>query len=208
MPQSSKLFYYYILVSFFVGLSLGYGLSYFFPVSKLLPNLVRSESTGLVGLNPSIVDDNSTCNMWVEVAGAVNKPGVFCFTQGSIVNQALLIAGGLNRLAAKSYVSQRINLAKVLEGGEKIYFPFENDLKCEMVPYVPDISLDSYIDNKGRCISINTASKKDLDSLNGVGEITADKIIQGRPYSKIEELTSKEILNEKTFQSVRSSICL
>ncbi|HRI05512.1 MAG TPA: SLBB domain-containing protein [Candidatus Dojkabacteria bacterium] len=207
MPQSSKIFYYYIFISFVLGVTFGYGFSYFFPIQKIIQT---SEQILPSIKGEAVIDETKKieCSLWVEVAGAVNKPGVFCFTPGSLVNQALSEAGGLNRLAAKGYVSQRINLAKVLEGGEKIYFPFENDLKCEMVPYVPDVAIDKYVGGETKCISINSGSKKDLDSLSGIGEVTANKIIEGRPYSKIEQIKEKGIVNSKTYAAIEELICL
>lgn len=50
-------------------------------------------------------------------------------------------------------------------------------------------------------MDLNTASEKDLDSLPGVGPVTAKKIIAGRPYSSIDEL-SKAGVSASTIKKI------
>jgi len=55
-------------------------------------------------------------------------------------------------------------------------------------------------------ININTASSEDLDSLPGVGPVTADKIINGRPYQTINDLIDRKILTNKVFSQIKDKI--
>jgi competence protein ComEA len=55
-------------------------------------------------------------------------------------------------------------------------------------------------------ININSASADTLDTLPKVGPITAQKIISGRPYSSKDELVSKKILTQKTFEGLKDKI--
>jgi competence ComEA-like helix-hairpin-helix protein len=51
-------------------------------------------------------------------------------------------------------------------------------------------------------VDINSASQKELEEIKGVGPVTAKKIIDGRPYKSVDEL-SKAGLNAKTIESVK-----
>ncbi len=56
-------------------------------------------------------------------------------------------------------------------------------------------------------IDINSASKADLvKNLKGVGDVTADKIIKGRPYKGKDELVSRNIITSKVYDDIKSKI--
>ena len=55
-------------------------------------------------------------------------------------------------------------------------------------------------------IDINTAAKAELIKLPGIGDKLADKIINGRPYSKKDELVSKKIISKKEYAKIKDSI--
>jgi DNA uptake protein ComE-like DNA-binding protein len=57
-------------------------------------------------------------------------------------------------------------------------------------------------------ISINTASQALLETLKGVGNITASRIIAGRPYKTIDELVDKDILKSALFDSIKDQLDL
>ncbi len=62
---------------------------------------------------------------------------------------------------------------------------------------------------KAELIDINTADKKTLMTLKGVGEVTADKIIAGRekaPYSGKDDLVKKKIITEKVYAEIKDQI--
>ncbi len=55
-------------------------------------------------------------------------------------------------------------------------------------------------------IDINSASKDDLMKLEGVGDVTADKIIAGRPYKTKTELLNKKIVNKSTYAKISDKL--
>ena len=55
-------------------------------------------------------------------------------------------------------------------------------------------------------IDINTASQSELESLSGVGPSTAKKIIDGRPYSSINDITRVKGIGSKTFAKFKDNI--
>lgn len=139
----------------------------------------------------------------VDIGGAVNKPGVYKLTSGSRVNDAIVAAGGLTSDAD----SNRINLAARVADGQKIHIPSINDpvssASGRQVSGVNDTG-SSY--GQLGLININNGSEAELDKLPGVGPVTAGKIINGRPYSSVEELLSKKVVNSSTFEKIKGLV--
>ena len=46
----------------------------------------------------------------------------------------------------------------------------------------------------------------ELEKLTGVGPVTAEKIIAGRPYGRIEDLINKKIIGKAVFEKIKASI--
>jgi competence protein ComEA len=60
----------------------------------------------------------------------------------------------------------------------------------------------------GECVNINTATKEELTTLNGVGESTAEKIIMGRPYTQVEDLLNVSGIGEATLGKFKEMVCI
>lgn len=137
----------------------------------------------------------------VDVAGAVEKPGVYKLPSNSRIGDALVLAGGLSANADRSWVSATLNLAEKLEDGEKIFIPRrdENSNIGSSNIVISERQRD------GR-ININTASISELDSLEGIGAARAQAIIENRPYSKIEELVAKAKIPQSVYEKISTSI--
>ena len=58
------------------------------------------------------------------------------------------------------------------------------------------------------CTNINSASMEELDALTGIGPSTAQKIIDGRPYQKIEDLLNVSGIGDATFAKFKDIICV
>ncbi len=55
-------------------------------------------------------------------------------------------------------------------------------------------------------IDINSASKAELEALQGIGEAYAERIIDHRPYREKNDLVRLKIIPESTYQSISDKI--
>ena len=55
-------------------------------------------------------------------------------------------------------------------------------------------------------LDINTATKPQLEALKGVGPKYAEAIVKGRPYARKDELVSKKVMPEATYNMVKDQI--
>ena len=132
----------------------------------------------------------------VDVEGAVMQPGVYKLTTDKRMVDALAAAGGLSSDADRNWVEKNINLAGKLTDGLKIYIPRDGEeVLSENDGGATAVSV----------ININLASILDLETLPGVGEVTAQKIVDGRPYATIEELLEKKVVGSATFEKIKTS---
>lgn len=139
----------------------------------------------------------------VDIAGAVQKPGLYEMAFGSRLNDLLKKADGLSQEADRDLFDRQFNRAKPLADGEKIYIPKKGEAGRVNVA---GASIQSSAVQASQQIDINTATVSQLDNLPGVGPITANKIITGRPYNSIDELQTKKAVNKATFEKIKSLI--
>ncbi len=141
----------------------------------------------------------------VDISGAVVRPGVFTLTKDSRIQDALVASGGLSSDADRDYVSKAVNLAQRLTDGQKLYIPKIGEKNPAGSANSLQASSQSFNDGK---IHINSATITELDALSGVGQVTAQRIIDGRPYAKIDELATKKVVSQKVFDSIKDKIDL
>ena len=138
----------------------------------------------------------------VDIEGAVVAPGVYKLNIGSIVEDVITLSKGLAKDADKDYVAKNINLAAKLTDSEKIYIPKVGEETSERVQGLTSTSSV----NNNSLININSATSSELDSLPGIGPVTAGKIINGRPFTSIDDLLSKRIVSQKVFDGLKDKI--
>ncbi|MFH0864255.1 MAG: ComEA family DNA-binding protein [Candidatus Gottesmanbacteria bacterium] len=136
-----------------------------------------------------------------DIEGSVVNPGVYELNSGSRIQDLLIMAGGLTATADREWMNRSLNQAAKVADGAKIYIPMVNDATVSKVD-----SSEQKATNE--LISINSASLSELDTLSGVGPVTAQKIIDGRPYQTIEELVSRKIVGQSVFEKIKEKISL
>lgn len=137
----------------------------------------------------------------IDIEGAVQKPGIYEIPDDSRIQDVLITAGGLIAKADRTTISRTINLAQHLFDGQKIYFPEVGETAANTPISQPSQS------NSG-IVNINTASESDLDTLPGVGPVTAAKIIAGRPYQNISDLITKHLVGQSVYDKIKASISI
>lgn len=55
-------------------------------------------------------------------------------------------------------------------------------------------------------LDLNTATMKELEALPGIGDAYSEKIVKGRPYTRKDELVSKGILPETTYEKIKNRV--
>lgn len=170
------------------------------PIALSLVGIVLIIGGLVMGSKPQVKDypkESLVSNeklVTVDVSGAVNKPGVYKLSSGSRIEDAISQAGGFTQDAQNEYITKVLNLAQKLVDGSKIYIPKEGE--------IAGVSAVS----EAKKININTASLSELDSLSGVGSVTAQKIVAGRPYQTVEELVSKKAVGKAVFDKIKDQL--
>lgn len=154
-------------------------------------------------------------NIFVHIAGCVQKEGMLELSSNSRIADAIEKAGGLTQEADLS----DINLAYLLEDGMKIYIPNqnerqENNEKTENIPKeenTPSMQIQD-TNTKQDVININTATQEELDTLPGIGPATAAKIIEYRKekgkFKQKEEIKEVSGIGEAKYEKIKEYISI
>lgn len=165
-------------------------------------------------LNASTQRQDKSFDVVVEIAGAVEKPGVYKLVENSRVDDLLIISGGLSENADREWLEKNINKAAKLSDGQKIYIykKDEIDYQSNSVSAKENSGIKLYQvvlgTQSGDLVNINTSSQSELEELDGIGPVYGQKIIEHRPYSTLEELVSKGAISQKVFEKIKNSISL
>jgi competence protein ComEA len=135
--------------------------------------------------------------IFVDVTGAVNNPGVYSLTGKSRVIDAIKAAGD----SAPGADLSTINLARVLNDGEQIYVDStvlnsSGQRVSKKTPTGP--------------ININRATARQLDALDGIGPVIAARIVEYRKvngsFLSIDDLQKVSGIGAAKFAQIKSKV--
>ena len=174
--------------------------------------ILITQKTSLSGEEVVILEnarENSSGEIVVEISGAVEKPGVYKLTFGSRVEDLLIAAGGVTARVDRTWLEKNLNRAGKLTDGQKIFLPTIGQQSSSSTAKVlgGEVSGSNNINGTlENLININTAGASELDTLDEIGRERAQNIIEGRPYSSVEELVSRKIISLSVFEKIKNKI--
>ena len=148
------------------------------------------------------VKDNNIIK--VHIDGGVQTPGIIELEKGSRIADAIDKVGGITSNAS----IKNVNLAYVLQDGEKIHIPSveEENSNLEQIQVISSANTSS---ENGK-ININKATLAELQKISGIGESTAKKIIEYRningKFKKIEELKQITGIGDKKYDIIKEEV--
>jgi competence protein ComEA len=152
-------------------------------------------ASGSSGVAPSVII--------VDVTGRVRRPGVYRFQPGDRVIDAIRRAGGPREGADLT----ALNLAAPLTDGTQILVPKEGEAVA-----ASGSSAGSATGSGSAIgpININTATEPELETLSGVGPVTAAAIIQYRtdhgPFASVDDLLDVSGIGPVTLEELRPQV--
>jgi competence protein ComEA len=143
----------------------------------------------------------------VDVAGAVKRPGVYRLSSSQRVEDALKRAGGATGRADLS----QINRAAKLEDGRQILVPAKPSRATPAAAAAPGGAPGGAGPAAPeQPVNLNTATLEQLDTLDGVGPATAQKILDYRTehggFGSVEELDQIPGIGEKRLAALRDRV--
>lgn len=176
-------------------LVIGFGIVVVFDNMSSVPN-------GLVINGIEMLEKFKKDKIGVYIDGEVNKVGYIQIPKGETLEYAINKAKGITKEAD----IQNIDLSRVLKNQEKIIIPkikeeIEEDVLIE----------EKYEEAYSDVVNINTASRDELTSLEGIGEKTAERIIEYREinvFDSIEEIMEVKGIGEGKFEKIKGEICV
>ena len=184
----------YIILCSVVSLIVGGVIVYFGRPSQRSTPI--SVSTPLPTLAPAPTPTRAPIRVYVS--GAVHEPAVYELPPGSIVKDAIDAAGG----PASDADLDRINLALELRDQQQVYVPRRDEANPP-----PPVSGGEAAEE---LVNINAATAAELETLPGIGPVTADSILEYRetngPFERIEDIQNVPGIGPATFEGMKDLI--
>lgn len=173
-----------------------------FIISGISIYIQDNERKASFSVNSSNISKNDD-RIGVYISGEVKNTGVYYLKKDSRITDLINICGGITEEADVS----KINPAQKLNDSDKIIIPKkEENLNTESIEDTNESDI-----NVQEKININTATKDELTSLNGIGEATANKIINYRnknKFKEIEDIMNVPGIGEAKFNNIKDYICV
>lgn len=148
----------------------------------------------------AIPEESQPSMVYVDIKGAVVKPGVYKLEDEKRVLDVIQLAGGFQTDADQT----KINLAARVTDEMVLYIPRIGEVLQSQTGLPTNSEMD---DGK---ININTATSLELESLPGIGAAKAASIItfreQNGPFKEIEDLVNVTGIGDKSFEKLKDQI--
>ena len=158
----------------------------------------------------SSAKSSSAAEVYVDVDGAVVRPGVYRLKDGARVSQAIDAAGGLT---AEADVTG-LNRASKITDGQKIYVPTvgEQQAAAAVGGAESGAATTPGAGSSSELVNINTASAAELQTLSGIGPSMAQSIIDERTkngaFASVDDLMRVSGIGEKKLAKIKDCICV
>ena len=170
------------------------------------PRLVTAAGSATAEPSPAVPAGTAaaavpTGQVVVDVAGKVRRPGIVTLPAGSRVQDAIRRAGG----PRPGVVLTSLNLARPLVDGEQVLVG---------QPAVPGVAPSAAGGSPaaGALVNLNAAGLSELDTLPGVGPVTAQKILDWRTqhgtFTSVDELLEVDGIGDKTLADIAPHVTL
>ena len=158
--------------------------------------------------------------IFIEVSGSIKNPNLYEMGFGARIKDIIDKAGGLSSDADVVFFNRNFNLARFITDQEKIYIPSISEINegifrqnQMMLDYNSPVvinqkKVETGLSEDQSLISLNNATIEELDQLPGIGQVTASKILNGRPFTTIEDLLIRKIVNKGVFEKMKNLISL
>jgi competence protein ComEA len=163
------------------------------------PVEVAAAPSGGTASAPASASPSPEVVVLVDVAGWVRRPGVYEFTEGARVIDAIDAAGG----ARSGALLEALNLAAPLTDGTQILVPREGQEGVAPAPVTGGAVA-------GGLVNVNSAIATELEELPGIGEVIAQRIIDYRtengPFATVDELVDVSGIGDAILESIRELV--
>ena len=162
-------------------------------------------ASGATGLAPSA----SGRIVVVEIVGAVEHPGVFRLATDARVGDLVAAAGGFGPRVDTNRAARDLNMAAPLHDGDQVRVPSRDDMAAALPRASNGGATGGGPGPASGPIDLNRATAAELDTLPGIGLVTAAKIVASRderPFAVVADLRTRKLVGEKTFASLKDLV--
>jgi competence protein ComEA len=149
----------------------------------------------------------SAAAITVDVDGAVVRPGLITLPVGSRIGDAIMAAGGFAP-TADARAAAAINLAAALADGDQVTVPDRDAVSRAGVAASSAPGGQAAASSPGP-IDLDRATVAELDTLPGIGPVTANKIVAARdeaPFQRVDDLLTRKLVGPATFEKIKALV--
>ena len=181
-------------------------------VDQLIEVLAKNNSISVYE-TPSMIEVVEIEEVPIYICGEVKNPGVYYVSTHAIINDIIEKSGGFTdeanqmaiNLASQIVPNEKIIVPKIGEEIDKLIDSYDNRERIESSSVSPQATT-----SQSTLINLNTATKEQLMTLNGIGEVKAAAIIAYKQekgmFNSVDEIKNISGIGDKTFEKIKQFI--